>query len=162
MTLASSTQEEHMATLDEQMIITDYIEGLIGDEADMCKVGIIFDDALGDQLLVTVIAAGFEDSHLPFNYDTSVKAQKREPVQIPSVSDTIQRNSSLPPAPERKTEYNPRQSTATTNNSPFSVSPQKPEVIETKIEVKPPVPEPPKVEIPQPPKPCLLYTSRCV
>ncbi|HAK77905.1 MAG TPA: cell division protein FtsZ [Runella sp.] len=148
-TLASSTQEEHMATLDEQMIITDYIEGLIGDEADMCKVGIIFDDALGDQLLVTVIAAGFEDSHLPFNYDTSVK-QRKEPVQLPSVSDTLQRNTSLPPAPERKTEYNPRQSTATTNNSPISVSPQKPEVTEAKIEVTKPVQEPPKVEVPQP------------
>ena len=151
-TLASSTQEEHMATLDEQMIITDYIEGLIGDEADMCKVGIIFDDALGDQLLVTVIAAGFEDSHLPFNYDTSVK-QRKEPVQLPSVSDTLQRNNTLPPAPERKAEYNPRQSTATTSNSPISVSPQKPEITEAKIEVTKPVQEPPKVEVPQPPKP---------
>lgn len=153
-TLASSTQEEHMATLDEQMIITDYIEGLIGDEADMCKVGIIFDDALGDQLLVTVIAAGFEDSHLPFNYDTTVK-QKKEPVQLPSVSDTIQRNNTLPPAQERKTEYNPKQSTATTSNSPISVSPQKPEVTEARIEVKKPVQELPKVEVqqPQPPKP---------
>ena len=78
-TLASSTQEEYMATLDEQMAITNYIESLIGDEADMCKVGVIFDDSLQEKLLVTVIAAGFEDSHLPFHYDsTGVKPTKKD------------------------------------------------------------------------------------
>lgn len=78
-TLASSTKEEFMATLDEQMTITNYIEELIGDEADMCKVGVIFDDSLDEQLLVTVIAAGFEDSHLPFKYDSTVSKEKEKP-----------------------------------------------------------------------------------
>jgi len=148
-TLASSTQEEHMATLDEQMIITDYIEGLIGDEADMCKVGIIFDDALGDQLLVTVIAAGFEDSHLPFNYDSTVKTFPKRDGSLPEPPKAPV----YPPIPERKSEYNPRQSTATTGNSSISVTPTNPEPVETKIEVNPPVSEPPKVEQKQPQKP---------
>jgi cell division protein FtsZ len=72
-TLASSEQEEYQATLEEQEAITDYIEELIGDEAEMCKVGVIFDNSLQDKLQVTVIAAGFEDSHLPFNYESPKK-----------------------------------------------------------------------------------------
>lgn len=83
-TLASSKNEKFMATLDEQMAITDYIESLIGDEADMCKVGVIFDDALEEELLVTVIAAGFEDSHLPFKYDSlGTKAASKAPLAPP-------------------------------------------------------------------------------
>lgn len=84
-TLASSEQEEHQATLDEQEAITGYIEDLIGDEADMCKVGVIFDNSLKDKLQVTVIAAGFEDSHLPFNYESPKrKAQPTTIVVIPT------------------------------------------------------------------------------
>lgn len=82
-TLASSKNEKFMATLDEQMAITDYIESLIGDEADMCKVGVIFDDALEEELLVTVIAAGFEDSHLPFKYDSLGAKASRTPLAPP-------------------------------------------------------------------------------
>ena len=88
-TLASSTKEEYMATLDEQMAITDYIEELIGDEADMCKVGVIFDDSLDDQLLVTVIAAGFSDSHLPFKYDSSVSKKENTPPATPLQNPSI-------------------------------------------------------------------------
>jgi cell division protein FtsZ len=87
-TLASSKNEKFMATLDEQMAITDYIESLIGDEADMCKVGVIFDDALEEELLVTVIAAGFEDSHLPFKYDSlGSKAASKAPLAPPVSAD---------------------------------------------------------------------------
>jgi len=88
-TLASSKNEKFMATLDEQMAITDYIESLIGDEADMCKVGVIFDDALEEELLVTVIAAGFEDSHLPFKYDSlGTKAASKAPLAPPVSSES--------------------------------------------------------------------------
>ncbi|MEZ4900443.1 MAG: cell division protein FtsZ [Spirosomataceae bacterium] len=87
-TLASSTQEQYQATLDEQMIITDYIEELIGEEADMCKVGVIFDESLDDQLLVTVIAAGFEDSHLPFKYDATASFDKHKVKPIVSSNPT--------------------------------------------------------------------------
>ncbi len=146
-TLASSTQEEHMATLDEQMIITDYIENLIGDEADMCKVGIIFDDALGDQLLVTVIAAGFEDSHLPFNYDTTIKS-RREPLSSPLPQDQ-----SIELAQNLKIGFDSKQTTATSSNSPISITPSKPVPTDAKIEVRSPMKEPPKVIIPEPPKP---------
>jgi cell division protein FtsZ len=83
-TLASSEKEEYQATLDEQEAITGYIEDLIGDEADMCKVGVIFDNSLEDKLQVTVIAAGFEDSHLPFNYESP----KRKPLETPATPTT--------------------------------------------------------------------------
>lgn len=90
-TLASSEDEEYQATLDEQEEVTSYIESLIGDEPDLCKVGIIFDNKLGDKLQVTVVAAGFEDSHLPFSLDprpivtkteAEVKATEEPPVKI--------------------------------------------------------------------------------
>jgi cell division protein FtsZ len=115
-TLASSTDEEYMATLDEQMTITNYIESLIGDEADMCKVGVIFDDGLGDQLLVTVIAAGFEDSHLPFNYDSSgVKAVKKESVPTPS---DIRPVVNTPTIADRKTDLKENETTRTSGTLP--------------------------------------------
>ncbi len=126
-TLASSTDEEYMATLDEQMAITNYIESLIGDEADMCKVGVIFDDSLKEQLLVTVIAAGFEDSHLPFNYDsTGFKSIKKETTPVkPSISGVV-----IDSSQEGKLEA----STPTTAFNP--PAPQKHEI---KVEVQPTV-----------------------
>ncbi|MCU0338901.1 MAG: cell division protein FtsZ [Spirosomaceae bacterium] len=98
-TLSSSTEEEYQATLDEQMVITEYIESLIGDEADMCKVGVIFDDSLGDQLLVTVIAAGFEDSHLPFSYESVGNLKSAVPVSYPPVGSETVKEETKPTTP---------------------------------------------------------------
>ncbi len=63
-TLTSSTEFE--ATYDDETAIGEYMAQLIGGETDQTKIGAIIDDTLGDKLQVTVIAAGFEDSHLPF------------------------------------------------------------------------------------------------
>jgi cell division protein FtsZ len=136
-TLASSTNEEYMATLDEQMAITNYIESLIGEEADMCKVGVIFDDALSDQLLVTVIAAGFSDSHLPFNYDssgvkTSTPSSSPVPLPSPPVTRPVQSSSSEIKAAE----------TTPTTATPPSV-PSEPVNKGFTVEIKT-TPEPPK------------------
>jgi cell division protein FtsZ len=143
-TLASSTDEEYMATLDEQMAITNYIESLIGDEADMCKVGVIFDDTLKDNLLVTVIAAGFEDSHLPFHYDsTGFKSPKKD---TPVVAE--------PPKPathgivlDSKQEIRSESVTQTTNFNPALPTKQ-----EIKVEVKPSIPSAIEVQTVQEPK----------
>ncbi len=141
-TLASSTDEEYMATLDEQMAITNYIESLIGDEADMCKVGVIFDDSLKEKLLVTVIAAGFEDSHLPFNYDsTGIKSNKKE---LPAF-DSSSKHPNSGMVVDKKTEPELEDSTKTTNFNPPAPSPKQ----EITVEVKPSVPV--TTEAPQPP-----------
>jgi cell division protein FtsZ len=63
-TLTSSREFE--ATYDDETAISQYMATLIGDETDQTKIGAVIDDTLGDKLQVTVIAAGFEDSHLPF------------------------------------------------------------------------------------------------
>ncbi len=143
-TLASSTNEDYMATLDEQMAITNYIESLIGDEADMCKVGVIFDDALEDKLLVTVIAAGFEDSHLPFNYDSSgVKAAAKTPsITAPPKPSVVQ------PTQDVSTGIRLDETTHTTGSSPAVP-------VESKgftVEINPPAPEPPKEVFSEPQK----------
>jgi len=97
-TLASSQEEKYQATLDEQEAITGYIGDLIGEEeADMCKVGVIFDDSLGDKLQVTVIAAGFEDSHLPFNYESPKRKSTETPTSVPvgTIEKTVEREKIL-------------------------------------------------------------------
>lgn len=138
-TLASSTDEEYMATLDEQMAITNYIESLIGDEADMCKVGVIFDDTLKDNLLVTVIAAGFEDSHLPFNYDsTGFKSIKKD---TPVAEPPKPTNHAI--VLDNKQEGRLEGVTQTTN-----FNPPLPSKHEIKVEVKPSIPPAVEIEIP--------------
>lgn len=68
-TLTSSS--EHEVTYDEETEVNEYIESLVGDETDLTKTGIIYDESLGETLQVTVIAAGFKDSHLPFTLDNT-------------------------------------------------------------------------------------------
>lgn len=58
LTMASSTEFE--TTMNEQLIITSFIEEKIGKEAWLFKPGVIIDDKLGSSLRVTVIAAGFD------------------------------------------------------------------------------------------------------
>ena len=59
----------HEVTYDEETEISELIDNKVGDETDITKIGIIYDDSLGETLQVTVIAAGFEDSHLPFTLE---------------------------------------------------------------------------------------------
>lgn len=58
LTMSSST--EHETTMNEQRIITRYIQDKIGKEAWLFKHGAIIDESLGSKLRVTVIAAGFD------------------------------------------------------------------------------------------------------
>lgn len=138
-TLASSTDEEYMATLDEQMAITNYIESLIGDEADMCKVGVIFDDTLKDNLLVTVIAAGFEDSHLPFNYDSTGFKSIKKDTSVTEPTKPTTHGIVL----DNKQEGRIEGVTQTTN-----FNPPLPSKHEIKVEVKPRIPPAVEVEVP--------------
>lgn len=149
-TLASSKNEKFMATLDEQMAITDYIESLIGDEADMCKVGVIFDDALEEELLVTVIAAGFEDSHLPFKYDSlGAKAASKAPLAPPVSTDT--KPPVLQPAQSGNTEIKKEETpTPTTAVAPPVPSEPIKQVYTVGVNS---APEPPKDDFVEPEKP---------
>jgi len=58
LTMASSS--EHETTMNEQRIITRYIQDKIGKDAWLFKHGAIIDESLGGKLRVTVIAAGFD------------------------------------------------------------------------------------------------------
>ncbi|WP_234736629.1 cell division protein FtsZ [Tellurirhabdus bombi] len=58
LTMASSSEYE--TTMNEQLIITSFIEDKIGKEAWLFKHGAIIDESLGKKLRVTVIAAGFD------------------------------------------------------------------------------------------------------
>jgi cell division protein FtsZ len=88
-TLTSST--EHEATYDDETAISQYMARLIGDETDQTKIGAIIDDSLGDKLQVTVIAAGFEDSHLPFTDDGFYNEKTKTVIQIPVVPPVIEK-----------------------------------------------------------------------
>ncbi len=90
-TLTSSLK--HEVTYDEELEVNEFIDGLVGDETDITKIGIIYDEKMGDQLQVTVIAAGFEDSHLPFTlentYGTNGPANPEPEIQEPIVTKTM-------------------------------------------------------------------------
>ncbi len=57
-TLASSTKKE--ATVREQSIITKYVTEQVQGEHALFKLGTIFDESLGDNLRVTIVASGFD------------------------------------------------------------------------------------------------------
>ena len=125
-TLASSEKEEFQATLDEQNAITNRIEDLIGDEADMCKVGVIFDDSLGEKLQVTVIAAGFSDSHLPFNYESPKRKTETPP---PAPTPVFQPENNL----EKKAE--PTMTPTSSGPVPITVErPIQPTILKSTVE----------------------------
>lgn len=80
-TITSSTEFE--TTYDDETAISQYMASLIGDETDQTKIGTVIDDSLGENLQVTVIAAGFEDSHLPFTegmFDDKITTTKPKPL----------------------------------------------------------------------------------
>jgi cell division GTPase FtsZ len=58
MTVAFSSQCK--MKIKEQTIITDYVMAKIGHEPKALKLGFIQDEDLGDELQITVIAAGFD------------------------------------------------------------------------------------------------------
>ncbi len=62
-TLATSKKKE--ATMKEQRDIWRYVLSQVGGEARMFKLGTITDDALGDKLRVTIVAAGFDSIESP-------------------------------------------------------------------------------------------------
>lgn len=55
-----STSSQRDLVMSEQDVIIDYLQARISEQADMIKFGISTDDELGDDLYLTVIAAGFE------------------------------------------------------------------------------------------------------
>jgi cell division protein FtsZ len=57
----STADLSHELTIEEQEIITNYIQERIGRRAMLFKDGAVFDDSLGDTLKLTVVAAGFDD-----------------------------------------------------------------------------------------------------
>jgi cell division protein FtsZ len=126
-TLASSEDEQYQATLDEQEEVTSYIESLIGDEPDLCKVGIIFDNNLGDKLQVTVVAAGFEDSHLPFSLDkpAAPKAETEEKIdEKPPVKNQEPSEIKVVKTPDKTSSTSEKDQTETT--ATHTVKPQEP------------------------------------
>lgn len=55
-----STSSKKDLVMSEQDVIVEYLQARIHEQADMIKFGISTDDDLGDDLYLTVIAAGFE------------------------------------------------------------------------------------------------------
>lgn len=84
-------------TMDEQSIITDYIEEKTGKEVDELILGDVIDDTLGQNLRVTIIATGFDD---PFDMVVEKKKTTVEPdVQPKLLTSTHPDFSPLPAEP---------------------------------------------------------------
>ena len=62
--LTISSSKEHAMRLKEQMAISEHVAKKIQSEAKMFKFGAITDDNLGENLRVTIIAAGFDGTDL--------------------------------------------------------------------------------------------------
>jgi cell division protein FtsZ len=72
--------------MDEVIDITDYIQSEAGDTADVIW-GHGFDESLGDQICVTLIATGFQ-SNPDFGYTTAQRPQRKVvPLQEPEVKE---------------------------------------------------------------------------
>ncbi len=84
-TIASSSEYE--ATIEEQNIINEYVSQQIGQEPRMQKNGMIFEDALGPMLRVTVIAAGFETKN---DLRYLKKGQEELPPVVPIVEEVVE------------------------------------------------------------------------
>lgn len=112
---------EHEVTMDELGEITDYVYDVASPEALIIR-GLCIDETLGDQLQVTVIAAGFEANSIPELYKPSVQKQKvvlgrGKPEGLKELNDFF--------APEEKpggTEKILRESAETHPTLDFSVS----------------------------------------
>ena len=71
--LTISSSKEHAMRLKEQMAISEHVAKKIQSEAKMFKFGAITDDNLGENLRVTIIAAGFDGTDLEGLRDISVQ-----------------------------------------------------------------------------------------
>ncbi|WP_044173064.1 cell division protein FtsZ [Flectobacillus major] len=79
-----ATSKAKVMGVKEQQIITDYIMKEIGDAPAGFKLGFIIDDDLGEEMRVTVIAAGFdlpEDAPLPINLNNIKEEEKKTVVK---------------------------------------------------------------------------------
>ena len=100
-----ATSKAKVMGVKEQQIITDYIMKEIGQAPAGFKLGFILDDDLGEEMRVTVIAAGFDladDAPLPINI-VNKPLDEKEPLVAarpkPTLKDLIDRPASPKPIP---------------------------------------------------------------
>ena len=106
-TLASSTK--HEATMREQTEIWKHVLSQVGGEAHLFKLGTITDDALGQKLRVTVVAAGFDSVKPAIAPPEEVKDEgKRTEEETPKKEDGEQ-----PETPSNQTGSEPEEAEAT-------------------------------------------------
>ncbi|WP_461136335.1 cell division protein FtsZ [Spirosoma lituiforme] len=82
--LTISSSKEHAMRLKEQMAISEHVAKKIQSEAKMFKFGAITDDELGENLRVTIIAAGFDGTTTLMDQlkDTTLSEAPVEPEAI--------------------------------------------------------------------------------
>ncbi|WP_020605463.1 cell division protein FtsZ [Spirosoma spitsbergense] len=107
--LTISSSKKHAMKLKEQTAISEFVSHKIQSEAKMFKFGAITDDKLGENLRVTIIAAGFDGGPLDGLEGTMppvVETVIQEPEPQPEQDDTPQDGVSLDEVPqnERKEE----------------------------------------------------------
>lgn len=91
-----ATSEDYDLEMTEQIVITDYITKQIGQAPAMFKLGFSVDEKLGDELYLTVIAAGFESNEeipIPVIIPPDDKKNKKETKTEEVVTEVIKTES---------------------------------------------------------------------
>ncbi|WP_461149510.1 cell division protein FtsZ [Spirosoma pulveris] len=98
--LTISSSKEHAMRLKEQMAISEHVAKKIQNEAKMFKFGAITDDALGESLRVTIIAAGFDGTTTLMEQlkDTSIQ-NPPAPVELEPEPEILPQEPFLQPEP---------------------------------------------------------------
>lgn len=90
--LTISSSKQHAMRLREQMAISEHVAKKIESEARMFKFGAITDESLGENLRVTIIAAGFDGSGTlmeQLKNSLAAPAVSPEPEQVPAPADEL-------------------------------------------------------------------------
>ncbi|MFM2374989.1 MAG: cell division protein FtsZ [Bacteroidota bacterium] len=99
--LVNITAAANSLRLDETTTIVEYIQEAAGDNADII-FGTVYDDDMGDELSVTVIATGFDNERRSFTGANANPPQKQ-------VLDANPEKPQAPPRPETREERKPAQ-----------------------------------------------------
>lgn len=100
--LTISSSKQHAMKLKEQTAISEHVSRKIQSEAKMFKFGAITDDNLGENLRVTIIAAGFDGTTLEGLGDTPDQTDTTDTQEVTQLvtDETPQDGLSVPNTPE--------------------------------------------------------------
>ncbi|KYP16523.1 cell division protein FtsZ [Flavihumibacter sp. CACIAM 22H1] len=141
----NSAEGQHEFTMDEVDTIQNYLLSHAGEDTDVI-LGLGYDNSLGDQIGITLIATGFEYKD-PFNKRAVQQPEQKKDEKIVMTLD----QSVLPFGTEDKAYYNPVPNTPAVSTSRPGVAVLKPAERPLKAEAAQPpvtvVPEQPKMEM---------------